>query len=171
MENIEDLLKAGDLRSLGQSGIIVYQIINQQSFDELFKLLFHKDRKVVMRAADVIEKITIKKFSFLMKHSSELVRLMENSTNIELKWHLALLITRVPLKNKRAGKVWQILAMWATDKKESRIVRVNALQALFDLSKENKKLSRDFNLIVETVITDNIPSIMARLRKLKVISK
>jgi hypothetical protein len=171
MENIEELLKGGDLRSLGQSKLIVSQVSDQESFDKLYKQLFHKDRLVVMRAADVIEKITLKDCSFLVRHSSDLVKLTENATNKELKWHLSLLTTRVTLTNKEAEKVWQILARWATDKKESRIVRVNALQGLFNLLLLNNELTQDFNLIVSTIIRENIPSILARLRKLKIMSK
>jgi hypothetical protein len=141
MENMEELLKGGDLRSLGQSKLIVSQVSDQESFDKLFKQLFHKDRLVVMRAADVIEKITLKDCSFLVRHSSDLVKLTENATNKEL------------------------------NKKESRIVRVNALQGLFNLLQLNNELTQDFNLIVSTIIRENIPSILARLRKLKITSK
>ena len=56
--NYDDLLKGGDLRSIGQSNKVISSINNQQNFDELFEYLFHNDRKVVMRTADAIEKIT-----------------------------------------------------------------------------------------------------------------
>ena len=67
-EPIADKLRVGgDLRSIGQVNDIIENIDNQAKFDELFKCLFHKERIIIMRAADAIEKITIKNPLFLEK--------------------------------------------------------------------------------------------------------
>lgn len=52
MNQFEEILQGGDLRSIGESNRIGSLIKNQEDFDELFELLFHTDRKVAMRAAD-----------------------------------------------------------------------------------------------------------------------
>lgn len=161
------LLKGGDLRSIGQSNNVVSVIDNQQRFDELFQTLFHSDRKVVMRTADALEKITVNQPEYLQKHKNEILKLCHTAKNIELKWHVALLVTRVPLTKEEHGTIWQVLTRWATDRKESRIVRVNALQGLFDLLTRHQELKPEFNLTISKIENENIPSINARIRKLK----
>jgi len=163
----QDILKGGDLRSIGKANSIVELIKTQNDFDELFTGLNSSDRKVVMRTADAIEKITITNADYLQKHKNQLLQLCETATNIELKWHLALLISRVSLTNKELGGIWQILTNWATDKQESKIVRVNSIQGLFDLLRQEPKLIQDFNLTLATIENEKIPSINARIKKIK----
>jgi len=57
---------------------------------------------------------------------------------------------------------------WAKDKTNSRIVRVNSMQALFELSRQNKKFAKKFQQLIGELQKENIPSINARIRKLKV---
>ena len=167
MKKIAGILKGGDLRSIGQSNKIVSLIDNQKSFDELFQQLFHSDRKVVMRSADAIEKITLKYPGFLKLHTANLLKLIETAKHIELKWHLALIASRLDLTKKEFGKVWQILTDWANDKKESKIVRVNSMQGLFNLLQTKQELKQDFNLIISQIEKEKIPSLNARIKKLK----
>ncbi|HET9057232.1 MAG TPA: hypothetical protein VFN30_10335 [Chitinophagaceae bacterium] len=167
MNHFDEILSVGDLRSIGQSNKVVSLINNQNNFDELFQQLFHQDRKVVMRAADAIEKITLKNPVYLKKHKDKILLLCNKAKDKELKWHLALIIPRLSLNKKEFGWAWQILTNWVKDKKESRIVRVNSLQALFVLLPQNKELMQDFNLTIEEIANENIPSLNARIKKLK----
>ena len=167
MKHFDDILKGGDLRSIGQSNKVVSLIDNQQNFDELFQQLFHTDRKVVMRAVDAIEKITVNNPGYLKPHKNDILKLCDTAKNIELKWHLALLASRLSLTKRELGRVWQTLTCWATDRNESRIVRVNSIQGLFNLLTQHKELEQDFNLTLTEIERENIPSINARIRKLK----
>lgn len=72
-------LKGGDLRSIGNARIIVDLVKDQKAFDELFKGLFEEDRLIVMRAADVIEKITSNNTNYLQLHKQELLTLLDRS--------------------------------------------------------------------------------------------
>ena len=144
MKKIADMLKDGDLRSIGQANKIVSLIDNQVSFDELFQQLFHPDRRVAMRSADAIEKITLKNPDFLKQHKASILKLTEGAKHSELKWHLALIVSRLHLTKIEFGKVWQTLTDWANDKKESRIVRVNSLQSLFNLWQTKKGIETRF---------------------------
>ncbi|MGB4849209.1 MAG: hypothetical protein WBP41_14895, partial [Saprospiraceae bacterium] len=65
------------------------------------------------------------------------------------------------------GIIWQTLTTWVTNKKESKIVRVNSLQGLHNLLSQNQELTQDFNLTLSKIEMENIPSINARIRKLK----
>jgi hypothetical protein len=167
MTSFEELLQGGDLRSIGQSNRLVELVDSKDKFDQLFRLLFHPDRKIVMRAADAIEKITITKPDYLNAHESEIINLCGEAQNKELKWHLAQLMPRLDLSEQDIKKAWQTLSVWARAENESRIVRVNALQALFDLSKQNQDFRHDFESILSTLEKENIPSLNARIRKLR----
>lgn len=167
MRYIEDLLKGGDRRSIGRANDLVALVTDQELFDELFEALYHPDRRVAMRAVDAIEKIAIKNSFFLHQHKKAILMLCNTAADIELKWHLALIVVRLDLTKQETGLVWQLLSDWAMDKKESKIVRVNALQGLYMLTQRHAGLIHDFKLTVDEVEREQVPSINARIRKLR----
>lgn len=167
LNKYEHILKGGDLRSIGNVSAIIKSVKDQDDFDELYKGLFNPDRKVIMRTADAIEKITLAEPSFLQKHKKELLQLCQTAKEIELKWHLALLVSRFQLNKKELGIIWHCLTQWATDKKESKIVRVNAVQSLSKLISLQPELMHDFNLTLSEIEKENVPSINARIRKIR----
>jgi hypothetical protein len=144
MIDFEKILSGGDLRSIGKSNAVVLKINNQNDFDELFKYLFHADRLIVMRAADSIEKITINNPQYLKKHKTEIIELCNVAKDKELKWHLALFIPRLNLKNIEFKNAWDILTTWAKDKNNSRILRVNSIQGLYEMTKQQSKSAKAF---------------------------
>jgi hypothetical protein len=167
MKNLEKLLSGGDLRSAGNSHLIVSGIKNQQDFDELFKFLFHANRLLVMRAADAIEKISAGHPEYLASKKKAIIELGITAKNKELKWHLAQLFSRLPLDAKEFNRVWGILSDWLTDKSNSKIVRVNSFQSLYELAKQKEIMKKDLSLIVRELERECIPSINARIKKLK----
>jgi hypothetical protein len=164
LKNYGEILKGDDLRSIGKVNQVVKEINNQNEFDNLFKGLFSADRKVVMRTADAIEKITLTNLKFLRTHKKEILELCFSAKDKELKWHLALLVSRLPLTPIEKGKIWKLLTEWATGKKESKIVRVNSVQGLYNFLQSNKELERDFNVTADKILNENIPSLNARIR-------
>lgn len=167
VSKFQDILKGGDLRSIGKANDVVAMVNSQEKFDELFIGLHNSDRKIVMRTADVIEKITINHTDYLKKHKTELLTFLQISKDIELKWHLALLVTRLDLTENEFRQTWDILTKWATDRNESKIVRVNSIQGLYNLLQHRPELFMDFNLIISEIEKENIASINARIRKIK----
>lgn len=171
MSSITNKLKGGDLRSLGRTNALISEVTTQKKFDELFKGLFDANRLVVMRSADAIEKITIAHPEYLESHKKELLELFQSAKHIELKWHLAQLIPRLiirlKLNNEETGMVWDKLTQWALDKAGSRIVRVNSMQGLFDIQKRFPDLNKDFTNTLLKLDRENIPSIVARIKKLR----
>ena len=166
-ESLISVLLGKDLRTIRQNGVVVNSIHDQHSFDELFSLVFHHERPLVMRAIDAVEKVTSKRPEFLMVHKSQLLEILNSADHKELKWHIAQLIPRIDLTTAELKDVWNKFAYWALNKTESKIVRVNALQGLFDLSKVNRELKDDFEKIISAMEHEMIPSIQARIRKLK----
>lgn len=167
MARYENLLRGGDLRSIGNSNTIALGIKDQNEFDKLIKCLFNKDRVVVMRAADAIEKITISRPSFLLKHKQKLLALATHVADKELKWHLALLIPRLALSGKEFLNAWDVLSMWAKDESNSRIVRVNSLQGLYELTRRQHERTGDLIMILLELKKENIPSLTARIKKIR----
>ncbi len=167
MNIYENILNGGDLRSIGGSNKVVAVVGSREEFDGLFTLLFHSDRRIVMRAGDAIEKITITKAEYLQQHKAGILELCSIASDKELKWHLALIVSRLNLTKKELGIVWQTLTGWALDRKNSRVVRVNSLQGLYNLFEKNTPLERDLCLTIAAVIKENIPSITARVKKFR----
>ena len=166
-EIFTSLLLGKDLRTIRQNGVVVNSIHDQHTFDELFSLVFHHERSLVMRAIDAVEKVTLKRPEFLITHKYQLLEILNSADHKELKWHIAQLIPRVDLTVAELKIVWNKFAYWALNRTESKIVRVNAIQGLFDLSKVNRELKGDFEKIVSALEHEMIPSIQARIRKLK----
>jgi hypothetical protein len=161
------LLLGKDLRSLARSNEVVRYVDDQESFDELFNLLLHHERLLVMRAADAVEKITSARREYLAPHKKQLLSLLKSAIHKELKWHIALLITRVTLTPDELKEVWGILTYWTQNPNESKIVRVNSLQGLFQLSHDNPLLKEAFARTVHVIEHEQIPSLQARIKKLK----
>ena len=159
-------LGGGDLRSIGKANEVAKEVKSQECFDSLFLCLYKEDRLTVMRAADAIEKITKAHPEYLASHKEALLRFCRCETPKEFKWHLALLLPRLPLTVQEALPVFEILKKWALAPNESKIVRANALESLYLLSKETNALQADFSAIVQRVEKEKIPSLEARLRKL-----
>lgn len=166
MNYILQQLEGGDLRSIGKTNSIVKQIKTQEQFNLLFEGLLNNDRLIAMRAVDAIEKITQTKKKFLVKHKTSILKLLANTNHIEFKWHIALLVSRLTLNDSELNSVWNILAKWAIDKSESKIVRVNALQSLFNLAQIHTAQQPALKQIIYQLKQENIPSINARIRKL-----
>ncbi|MEY8356372.1 hypothetical protein AALB39_23900 [Lachnospiraceae bacterium 54-53] len=84
-ENLKEKLGGGDLRSIGEANLVAGEIKNQNEFDALFQYLYDKDRLVVMRAADAVEKITLVHSEFLNPHKSDIIKFCSSEANIEFK--------------------------------------------------------------------------------------
>lgn len=166
MDAWNSYLEGGDLRSIADVAQLIPLIQNQSDFDALFKYLYSSDRLLVMRASDAIEKITVRKPELLTNYKTNIIQLLYTASDKELKWHLALMVSRLKLSEKELIEVWDALTNWAKDKGESKIVRVNSIQALFDLTKQCAEREMEFEIISNQIISENIPSINARLKKL-----
>jgi hypothetical protein len=161
------LLLGNDLRKLKHNNKVIEAVNDQKSFDELFRLVFHQDRALVMRAADAVEKIAAKNPTYLKPHKAELLSVLKNAEHQELKWHIAQLIARIDLDKTELTEAMHILSCWARNKNESKIVRVNALQGLFDIAQTHHEWK---NSVLETLALmqhEMVPSIQARIRKLR----
>lgn len=160
-------LKGGDLRSTGMVEQLLPFIKNQAKFDELFSHISNDDRIVTMRAVDAVEKLSATNPGFLAKHKTSILSFLDQSSHIEFKWHVALLVARLPLTTIEKMQVWAKLKKWATDVSESKIVRVNALQAMAELSQNDQELKDSLMPLFNKIEKEKVPSLVARIRKLR----
>jgi hypothetical protein len=155
---LEDLLTGGDLRSIAGSDHIVELVESQKAFDELFSFMLAEDRLQAMRASDAAEKVTRYHPEYLESHYKELLDLLKSANHKEQKWHLVPMVSRLQLNESDRQEVIETCRRWLNDPSESVIVRVNALQAMFDLGVgEGELLSVD---------DKTPPALIARLKKL-----
>jgi len=166
MKDLKGYLQGGDLRSIADVDQLIPLIETQKDFDQLFAYLNSEDRLIVMRAAHAIEKLTKAHPEYLDAHKSRLMALLNTAQDKELKWHVALIASRIDLSRNEVEQVWNKLEAWVRDRLESKIVRVNSVQALYDLSRKHSERIMDFELTAQEVKTEGIPSINARIRKL-----
>lgn len=160
-----------DLRSNKRNKLVIERIQDQHAFDELFSFLFHHERPLVMRTADAIEKITKAHPEFLSIHKEQIFRLLQSADHIELKWHIAQLLPRLQLTSEELEHAWKTLSYWVQNPNEGKIVRINALQSLYDLSLLHPALRPSFLNVFTRLEHERAPSLQARMKKLKVIKK
>lgn len=166
-QQFETMLQGGDLRSLGQAAGLIPLINSQEAFDALIFLVQKSDGLIAMRASDVIEKISLQHPFYLMPHKAALLQICKSTPYAQVKWHLALILPRIHLTKKEIGMLWEIFTNWAMNVHESRIVRVNAVQGMYELLKQFGALRLDFDVTINEIYRENIPSLNARIRMLR----
>ena len=107
-------------------------------FTELITGLWAADPLVRMRAADAAKKVTRKHRELLQPHKNELLGLMREVQEQELRWHLAAMIPRLSLNAKERQIVMASLNGYLEDR--SSIVKTFALQGLADLAQDEPSI-------------------------------
>lgn len=159
------LLQGGDRRSIGRANQVVALILRQPAkFAELMQHLWSDDPVVSMRSADAIEKITLKKPALLAPYKAELLGLLDEASQQELRWHLAALISRLPLAKTEARRASATLRRYLEDR--SSIVRTFALQGLADLTAFDPTLRESTRALLEEAVRTGTAAMKARSRKL-----
>ncbi|ALM07778.1 hypothetical protein SB49_08195 [Sediminicola sp. YIK13] len=159
-------LKGGDLRSNAKAKELATLIETQYDFNALFHFLHSKDRLLIMRAADVLEKISRGHPNYLWPHQRDILHFLKTAKHKEFKWHLAQMVGRLPLTPIQRLEVSDVLTSWVTDSSESKIVRVNALQALYDINKQYHEREGEIQELIRNLKKEKIPSLISRIRKL-----
>jgi hypothetical protein len=164
-KNILLLLRGGDRRMIGRSDQVVAIVAKDpRLFPELIAGLWSPDPLVRMRAADAAEKVTRKNHCLLTPYKKELLGLMTEATEQELRWHLAVMVPRLPLNAAERQLALFSLNRYLEDR--SSIVKTFALQGLADFALSDPNIRPR---VVETLreATRNGTSAMkARSRKL-----
>ena len=164
-KNILALLEGGDRRSIGRSDQMAAIVSkNQALFPELMKGWWSEDRLVRMRAADATEKVARKIPDLLGPYKKELLGLMAEAKEAELRWHLAVIVPRLPLNSKERQLATSLLISYLED--HSSIVKTFALQGLTDLTLDDPSIRPGVIEILRQATRSGTPAMKARSRKL-----
>ncbi|WP_260564129.1 hypothetical protein [Exiguobacterium himgiriensis] len=122
------------MRSIGHVDAVVSFVGNNPDrFNELMTGLTDDHSVVRMRSADAVEKVTRQHPELLQAHQVFLFEQLQSTTQQEVRWHLAQLMTRMSWDEEEAAVIMRVLTHWA-ETEVSQIVIFHSLQALFDLS-------------------------------------
>ncbi len=163
--NILALLEGGDRRTIGRADEVAAMVSKSPgSFPQLIAGLWSGDPLVRMRAADATEKFTRANREFLRPYKKELLGLMAETKQQELRWHLAAMIPRLPLKARERQRAASLMESYLEDR--SSIVKTSALEGLADLAQHDASLQPKVIELLRESIRNGTPAMKARSRKL-----
>jgi hypothetical protein len=158
-------LSGGDRRSIGRSDEVAALVLEQPVlFAELIRGLRATDPLVRMRAADAAEKVSRKQPKLLRPFKRELMHLLEETSEQELRWHLAQMVPRLPLTTKERMRATGAFRHYLADR--SSIVKTCAMQALADIAAKDESLLRETKQLLHDSMRNGTAAMKARGRKL-----
>jgi hypothetical protein len=159
------LLAGGDRRSIGKSNHVAAAVLRRPaSFPKLLQCMWSDDPLVSMRAADAVEKVSISRPDLLRPFWAELLGLAEETSQQELRWHMALIMPRLQLAASSRKRAVETLRRYLDDK--SSIVKTCAIQALAELSFGNPAMEEEMVELLEHFRVTGTAAMKARSRKL-----
>ncbi|HMD32229.1 MAG TPA: hypothetical protein VKG84_09995 [Candidatus Acidoferrales bacterium] len=164
-KNILDLLAGADRRTIGRADQVARLVgKNLALFPKLIAGLWSEDPVIRMRAADAVEKITRTAPAQLQRYKKELLGLMAEADQQELRWHLAVMVPRLSLKPAERRRAAELLSGYLEDR--SSIVRTFALQGLADLAQQEPSMRATVTDLLRESVRSGTPAMRARSRKL-----
>jgi hypothetical protein len=158
-------LAGGDRRTIGHADEVAAAVSkNPRLFSALMVGLWSADPVVRMRAADAAEKVTREKRELLQPYKKELLGLMAEADQQELRWHLAAIVPRLVLTAKERQITASSLNTYLADR--SSIVRTFALQGLADLAENDADMRAAVMELLREATRSGTAAMKARSRKL-----
>jgi hypothetical protein len=159
------LLRGSDRRTIGRADQVAAIVAKSlRLFPKLIAGLWSADPLIRMRAADATEKVTRKQPELLTPFKKELLGLMTEATEQELRWHLAVMVPRLPLNAKERQLAISSLNTYLEDR--SSIVKTFALQGLADLAQGDPTIQPTVVEILRDATRNGTSAMKARGRKL-----
>ncbi len=164
-KNILSLLEGRDRRTIGHADGVAKSVVKKPSlFPQLLAGLWSENPLVRMRAADAAEKVTRNNPALLQPFKKELLGLMAETTQQELRWHLAAMIPRLALSTAERKLAASLLNGYLED--SSSIVKTFALQGLTDLARGDPSMLPTVTEMLRDATRSGTPAMKARSRKL-----
>ena len=164
-KNLLDRLTGDDRRSIGRSDEVAALVLRRAAlFKELMRGLRADDFLVRMRAADAAEKVSRTRPELLRPFQAKLLRLLDEVTQQELRWHLAQMVPRLQLTSKERLRAASALRRYLQD--PSSIVKTCALQALAEIAAKDKSLQPEVKERLKEAVKTGTAAMKARSRKL-----
>ena len=157
--------KGGDRRSLeGVDAVVALVLAEPASFASLLQGLSADDPIVRMRSADAAQKVAQRLPRLLRAHRAKILRLAEEATQQEVRWHLAQMLSLIELRKPERARAVKLLHGYLSDR--SSIVRTFAMQALADIALADQELRPDIIVTIARLTRCGTPAMRARGRKL-----
>jgi hypothetical protein len=161
MHPILKKLSTGD----GRSNEVVAEVLAHPArFRHVFDGLASDDPVVRLRAADAVEKITVRRPELLRRFKRRLLAVAGSADQQEVRWHAALMIPRLELTAKERAVAVDILFDYLRDR--SSIVKTFAMQGLSDLASNDSALRAKILPLLEELTEIGTPAMRARGRKI-----
>ena len=159
-------LCGGDRRSIGRADEVAADVQAEPSlFGTVFELMFDEDEIVRMRAADVVEKVTVQTPRLLQPFKAGFLARLPAIRQPEVRWHAALMPPRFDLSREERDTVaLPVLRGYLLCK--SRIVQTFALQALADFARGDVLLRPEVTRLVEQAVQTGSAAVKSRARRL-----
>lgn len=158
-------LTGGDRRSIGRANEVVAEVLHDPSlFGLLFDGLDNQDPLVRMRAADALEKITVKHPEWLKPYKKRLLAIAVIADQQEVRWHMAQMLPRLSLTPIERREAARVVKGYLSD--TSSIVKTCALQALAELSGNDENFREEVVGLLQNAIRTGTPAMKSRGRKL-----
>lgn len=162
---MQQLLQGGDRRSIGRADEAVELVrLDTKQMPSLVDCLWDSDECVRMRAADALEKLSRENADWLQPYKDRLLSLFGETSQQELRWHLALMIPRLRLTHGECRRALGILQSYLEDR--SSIVKTLAMQGLSDLAAQDRELQPLVTEIIRLLTRTGTGAMRARGRKL-----
>ncbi len=162
---ILEMLAGGDRRSIGHSDRVVAIVgRDRRRFAHLIAGLWSDNVLIRMRSADAAEKITRNHPEWLEPYRGELLGLLAEAEEQELRWHLAAMVPRLPLNARERQQTVAALNRYLEDR--SSIVKTCALQGLADLARNAPNLRATVIETLREATRSGTAAMKARSRKL-----
>lgn len=117
-----------------------------------------------MRAADASEKVTRRNPELLRPCRKELLGLLGETNEQELRWHSAVMVPRLALNSNERQRAISLLNSYMQGR--SSIVKTFALQGLADLARDGASIRSTVMEILREARRSGTPAVKARSRKL-----
>jgi hypothetical protein len=164
-KSILKMLEGGDRRSIGRADEVATMVQkNPRLFGELLRGLWSENALVRMRAADAAEKVTRKRPELLAAYKKELLGLLRETEQQEMRWHLAAMAPRLKLNVRERDIAMAALQMYLEDR--SSIVKTFSLQAMADLAEQDAGLPASVVELLRKATRRGTAAMKARGRKL-----
>ena len=168
MTKIEKLLSIGELRSAGNSELVVKQVLSKPSlFEDVVNAISTDDAGTRMRASDAVEKITRDHPEWLKPFKKRFLSDIVYIEQKEVRWHTAQILPRLNLTKLEREKVYNLMLQYLDDK--SSIVRTFAMQSLTDIAMQESKYVNKVRKLIKNLMRNGTPAMKSRGKKLLVI--
>jgi hypothetical protein len=162
-QSIRNMLAGGIRSSIGRADEVAELVRRRPALaPKLVECLWDLDETIVARAANALEKVSRDIPPILKPHKSALLGLMAEADQKELRWQLALMVPRLPLKPAECTRVAAALESWLED--SSSLVKTFAMQGLADLIRQSPSLEPMVLDILRTLSRSGTAAMRARGR-------